>query len=82
MQRRQVIIDRLKAKSAFDKPWEESLAEQMGEIDNEILQLTADLDSVYVGRVWFRRLILILTLVLIGLQRQIGLASKISFFLL
>ena len=44
--RRQIVIDRLKAKSAFDKPLEELLAEQMREIDDEILQLTTDLDSV------------------------------------
>ena len=46
MQRRQIIINRLKAMSAFDNPLGESLAEQMREIDDEILQLTADLDSV------------------------------------
>jgi len=45
-QRRQIIINRLKAKSAFDEPSEESLAEQMREIDDEILQLPTDLDSV------------------------------------
>ena len=45
-QRRQIVIDRLKAKSAFDEPLEESMAEQMREIDDEILQLTTDLDSV------------------------------------
>ena len=45
-QRRQIITNRLKAKSAFDKPLEESMAEQMREIDDEILQLTTDLDSV------------------------------------
>jgi hypothetical protein len=32
--------------SAFDNPLGELLAEQMREIDDEILQLTADLDSV------------------------------------
>ncbi len=30
----------------FDKPLEKFLAEQMREIDDEILQLTMDLDSV------------------------------------
>ena len=34
----------------------------------------------YVGGVWFHRLILILTLVSIKLQRQIGVASKIPFY--
>ncbi len=43
---RQLVIDRLKAKSAFDNPLAELLAEQMREIYEEILQLTADLDSV------------------------------------
>jgi hypothetical protein len=36
-QRRQIVINRLKAKSVFDEPLE---------IDDEILQLTTDLDSV------------------------------------
>ena len=45
-QRRQIIIDRLKAMYVFDKPLEESLTEQMREIDDEILQLTMDLISV------------------------------------
>ena len=44
--RRQIVIDRLKAMSVFDKPLEESLTEQTREIDDEILQLTTDLDSV------------------------------------
>ena len=46
IQRRQIITNRLKAKSVIDKPLEESMAEQMREIDDEILQLTTNLDSV------------------------------------
>jgi hypothetical protein len=46
MQKRQILIDRLKAMSALDNPLTELLTEQMREIDDEIKQLTADLDSV------------------------------------
>jgi hypothetical protein len=42
-QRRQIVINRLKAKSAFHKPLEESLTEQMRKIDHDIL---TDLVSV------------------------------------
>ena len=49
MQKRQILIDRLKAMSALDNPLTELLTEQMREIDDEIKQLTADLDSVLVS---------------------------------
>jgi hypothetical protein len=46
MQKRQIVIDRLKATAAFDYPLAQLLTEQIGEIDEEIKQFTADLDSV------------------------------------
>ncbi len=46
MQKRQVIVDRLKAMASFDDLLAQSLTEQIGEIDKEIKQYTKDLDSV------------------------------------
>ncbi len=46
MQKRQVVINRLKAIAAFDDPLAQLLTEQIDEIDEEIKQYTADLDSV------------------------------------
>ena len=46
MQKRQRVINRLKAMAAFDDPLAQLLTEQIGEIDEEIKQVTADLDSV------------------------------------
>jgi hypothetical protein len=46
MQKRQVVIDRLKAMALFDDPLAQLLAKQIGEIDEEIKQYTKDLDSV------------------------------------
>jgi hypothetical protein len=46
MQKRQVVVDRLKAMASFDDPLAQLLMEQIGEIDEEIKQNTKDLDSV------------------------------------
>jgi hypothetical protein len=45
-QKRQVVVDRLKAMASFDDPLAQTLMEQIGEIDEEIKQYTKDLDSV------------------------------------
>jgi hypothetical protein len=45
-QKRQMVVDRLKAMSVFDNPLAESLGEQIEEIDVEIKEYTANLDSI------------------------------------
>jgi len=45
-QKRQLIVDRLKAMSAFDDPLTQSLTEQIEEIDEEVKGYITDLDSV------------------------------------
>ncbi len=45
-QKRQAVVDRLKAMASFDDPLAQLLTEQIGEIDEEIKQYTKDLDSV------------------------------------
>jgi hypothetical protein len=45
-QKRQVVVDRLKAMALFDDPLAQLLMEQIGEIDEEIIQYTKDVDSV------------------------------------
>jgi hypothetical protein len=46
MQKRQVVVDRLKEMAASDDPLAQSQTEQIGEIDEEIKQYTTDLHSV------------------------------------
>ncbi len=46
MQKRQAVVDRLKAMASFDDPLAQSLTEQIGEIDEKIKHYTKDLDSV------------------------------------
>jgi hypothetical protein len=45
-QKKQLIVDRLKAMAAFDDPLTQSLMEQIEEIDEEVKGYIADLDSV------------------------------------
>ncbi len=45
-QKRQMVVERLKAMSVFDNPLAESLGEQIEEIDVEIKECTAKLDSI------------------------------------
>ena len=45
-QKRQMEVDRLKGVSVFDDPLAQSLEQQIEEIDNEIKEYTANLDSI------------------------------------
>ena len=45
-QKRQMVVERLKAMSVFDEPLAESLGEQILEIEAEIKEYTSNLDSI------------------------------------
>ena len=45
-QKRQMVVERLKAMSVFDEPLAESLGEQIVEIEAEIKEYTSNLDSI------------------------------------
>jgi hypothetical protein len=45
-QKRQMVVERLKAMSVFDNPLAESLGEQIEEIEAEIKEYTSNLDSI------------------------------------